>query len=100
MKYCCMKAAAQSSKFPEIPEMDRANIYKDAFESARKKLDSSDKDNIERILGKIDKKSMATKIKGLGRLGMLELIGSVGIMLAELPDKQFERMLIQRRNRV
>lgn len=100
MRMTVLQIANESKKLPLLPDQKRGEVYREAFEAARLQLDPEDSANIDEILRKFDKNSMMLKIKGLGRGGVMELLGSVGIMLADLPDKQFERMLQQRRNRL
>ena len=82
-----------------IKEYYRSRAIVEAADDALEKLDETDKETITKIirLAKGDEAgSKKLSIKGLGMSGMKELLVMTGILLAALPEKEFERMELAR----
>ena len=64
------------------------------------KLDNTDYKNIKKMIA-MTKKETGRKnrlpLQNFGASSMKELLVSIGILFADMPDKEFERMLVARR---
>lgn len=76
--------------------LDFTKIADDVVE----KLDDADYKNIKKCIS-MTKKDRGLKhrlpLQNFGTSSMKELLVSIGILLADMPEKEFERMLVARR---
>ena len=76
--------------------LDFTKVADDVIE----KLDDADYKNIKKCIS-MTKKDRGLKhrlpLQNFGTSSMKELLVSIGILLADMPEKEFERMLVARR---
>lgn len=78
-----------------VEGMARNELYNSAISAAIQDLPEADQENLQLIIEKLDK----SPIKNFGEVAVKQTLMALGILLAEMPEQEFERMLIIRRGR-
>ena len=84
--------------FAMLPMKDQDQVYQDAAEAAFEKLDPADKKIIKGLIYELSGARVKdVRIKNFGPVSAREVLMKVGIVLATMPEKEFEKMLNRRR---